>query len=60
MRCHSAFNHLSHRKTYTGNILKGISNRVRKDIFHINILKMSFLLVIDNNLLLMKKENDFF
>ena len=33
---------------------------MRKDIFHINILKMSFLLVIDNNLLLMKKENDFF
>ena len=30
-------------ETYTGNILKGISNRVRKDIFHINNKNNVFL-----------------
>ena len=44
----------------TGNILKGISNKMRKDIFHINILKMSFLLVIDNNFAAHEKRKRFF
>ena len=44
----------------TGNILKGISNKMRKDIIHINILKMSFLLVIDNNFAAHEKRKRFF
>ena len=33
---------------------------MRKDIFHINILKMSFLLVIDNNFVAHEKRKRFF